>query len=186
MPRASANLAVTVLGVAATVLIVGILWFGTGSDPAPTPTTPGTTAPPTAVADTVTVHVSGAVVDAGLVELSGASRVADAVRAAGGVTSAADLSAINLAAPVRDGDQIVVPRVGEVRPGSSAPGGGVDLNRATASELEALPGVGPVLAGRIVTFRDEHGPFGTIEDLLDVPGIGEAKLEQMRSAITAP
>jgi competence protein ComEA len=103
---------------------------------------------------------------------------------AGGVTSDADLTAFNLAASVRDGDHVVVPRLGETSPSPS--GGGIDLNRASASELESLPGVGPVLAGRIVTFRDEHGRFSEVEDLLDVPGIGEAKLDQMRGAIAAP
>lgn len=92
---------------------------------------------------------------------------------------------MNLAAPLRDGDHIVVPAIGEVVAGT-APTGGVDINSASATELEALSGVGPVLAERIVAFREEHGRFASPEDLLDVPGIGEAKLSQLREGITSP
>lgn len=185
MPRASGNLAVTVLGVAVAIVVAGVAWFGTGSDPVPTAMSADTTASSNSDRETMTVHVSGAVVEPGLVALSVSARVADAVQAAGGVASDADLSAINLAAPISDGDLIVVPRVGESMGQAGSPRG-VDLNRATATELEALPGVGPVLAERIVSFRDQNGPFATVEDLLGVPGIGEAKLRQMRSAIARP
>ena len=181
--HASPNLAVTVLGVAVVAVIVGIAWFGVGTGSSPEPPT---VAPTSAASDAsvVVVHVSGAVADPGVVPVSTDARVADVVRLAGGVTSDADLTALNLAASVRDGDHVVVPRLGETSP--SPAGGGIDLNRASASELESLPGVGPVLAGRIVAFRDEHGRFSEVEDLLDVPGIGEAKLDQMRGAIAAP
>ncbi len=99
----------------------------------------------------------------------------------------ADLTAINLASVVRGGERIVVP---DNNPSAfnAAPvmDAGVDLNLAGVSDLESLPGVGPVLANRIVDFREEHGPFSTVEDLLDVPGIGEAKLALMRDAISRP
>jgi competence protein ComEA len=99
---------------------------------------------------------------------------------------------VNLAAPLRDGEQVVIPGLVSGQP---APGGGssatdadgrVRINLATAVELETLPGVGPVLAGRIIEFREEHGPFGTVEDLLDVPGIGEAKLASLRDHMIVP
>lgn len=180
------NLAVTVLGAAIVAVVAGVVWFGLG-DTSPAPAEPvessGTDAL-TAVSE-VTVHVSGAVVAPGLVRVPADARVAGAIRAAGGVRVDARLSELNLAAPVRDGDHIVVPRAGEGTGASEEPSG-IDLNRSTALQLEALPGVGPVLAERIVAHREEYGPFGEIEDLLDVPGIGEAKLAQMRPAIDRP
>ena len=104
--------------------------------------------------------------------------------AAGGALPDADLAAVNLAAPVADGDRIHVPARGEDEVVSEP--SGIDLNRADAAELEQLDGVGPVLARRIVEYRAAHGPFRTVEDLLDVPGIGEAKLAAIRSGIAAP
>jgi competence protein ComEA len=169
-----------VVGVGAVALAVaGGAFFGRGPAPAP-PATPTTAAAP---ARTVVAHISGAVRNPGLVLLGDPARVADAVGAAGGATIAADLGAINLAAPVRDGDHIVVPAIGE---SVDAGDGLVDLNRATAQDLAKLHGIGPVLAERIVAYRDEHGEFGTIEDLLDVPGIGEAKLALLRPGVSAP
>ena len=99
----------------------------------------------------------------------------------------ADLSALNLAATVDDGDQVVVPLKGDRTSGRSVTtddnDGLVDLNYAAAIDLEKLPGVGPVLAQRIYEYREENGPFETVEDLLDVPGIGEAKLAALREAL---
>ncbi len=181
--HASTNLAVTVIGLAAAAVVAGIVWFGTGTDPAP----PGVGESPSrapAHPSAISVHVSGAVSRPGVVTTDVDARVADVVRLAGGVTSDADLSSVNLAALVRDGDQVVVPVLGQPDGGSGATG--IDLNRASAAELESLPGVGPVLAERIVAYRTDRGPFTEVEDLLDVPGIGEAKLDQMRPAIVAP
>lgn len=180
--RASTNLAVTVIGLALLVVVGGVAWFGLGSDAAPA-ADPGTVVSMEEPA-VIAVHVSGAVRMAGLVRLPAGSRVADAVAAAGGALPDADLQSTNLAATVRDGDHLVVAAFGDEVPESVATG--IDLNRSTASDLEALPGVGPVLAGRIVAHRESNGPFRTVEDLLDVPGIGEAKLAQMRDAIAAP
>jgi competence protein ComEA len=141
---------------------------------------------------TITVHVAGFVLSPGLVELAQDARVADAVAAAGGLRPGADTSAVNLAAPLRDGEQIVIPgssdQGGLPGPGASATDrdGRVRINQANVAELETLPGVGPVLAQRILEFRDEHGPFQTIEDLLDVPGIGEAKLASLREHLIVP
>lgn len=137
----------------------------------------------------ITVHVSGAVASPGLVQLVPGARVADAVAAAGGALPAADLGRVNLAEDVGDGEQIEIPANGAEIAGSGTGGAsdtGVDLNRASAEELQQLPGVGPVLAGRIVDHRNEYGAFESVEDLLDVAGIGEAKLESMREGITRP
>jgi competence protein ComEA len=137
----------------------------------------------------IVVHVAGAVVRPGLVRVPVESRVADAVAAAGGATPEAALSAINLAAPLSDGTQVVVPVVtspGEAQAPAVIDDGRVRVNQADAAELDALPGVGPVLAERIVAHRDDNGPFGSVEDLLDVPGIGESKLEAMRESIVVP
>jgi competence protein ComEA len=180
--RASTNLAVTVIGLALLVVVGGVAWFGLGSDAAPT-VDPGslvTTDEPAVMA----VHVSGAVRMPGLVRLPSGSRVADAVAAAGGALPDADLQSTNLAATLSDADHIVVRSVGDGVAASTSTG--IDLNQSAASDLETLPGVGPVLAGRIVAYRESNGPYRSVEDLLDVPGIGEAKLAQMRDAIAAP
>jgi len=133
---------------------------------------------------TIVVHVAGEVAHPGLVRVPAGGRVADAIQAAGGVTAAAVLDAVNLAAPVADGAQVVVPdrETPPVATGGSG-GGVVSLNQATAAEFETLPGVGPVLAERIVAHRDENGPFESVDDLLDVPGIGEAKLASIRDRV---
>ncbi|MFQ5523872.1 MAG: helix-hairpin-helix domain-containing protein [Acidimicrobiia bacterium] len=132
----------------------------------------------------VRVHVAGWVLSPGVVEVLEGSIVADVVEAAGGLRPGAVVEGINLAAPVRPGDQIVVPGPSD----ASVEGGEgrISLNRATAEELEALPGVGPVLAERIVAYRDQNGPFNEIEDLLDVPGIGEAILASLRDLVGLP
>jgi competence protein ComEA len=131
----------------------------------------------------LTVHVSGAVGSPGLIEVPAGSRVADAVAAAGGAVPSADLRGLNLAAPVIDGQQLVVPEAGHADVGGR---GRVRINVATVDQMQSLPGVGPVLAERIVAHREEHGPFTTVEDLLDVPGIGEGKLAALRESVLAP
>ncbi|MBC7291047.1 MAG: ComEA family DNA-binding protein [Actinotalea sp.] len=142
----------------------------------------------------VLVHVVGRVHQPGVVELPAGSRVVDAVTAAGGATTEADLSGLNLARPVVDGEQVVVPRPGEdvppvdvagpAPPGAPGPASGVtDLNRASVAELEALPGIGPVLASRIVAHRDQHGPFASVDDLQAVRGIGPALLADLRPLV---
>jgi competence protein ComEA len=120
--------------------------------------------------------------------LPAGSRVLAAVAHAGGLTPHADLAAVNLAAPLVDGEQVVVPRRG---PGGSAavtaaPGAGakVSLGSATVDQLDELPGVGPVTAQKIVDWRATHGPFRSVDDLDDVPGIGPARIEQLRDLVT--
>ena len=134
----------------------------------------------------VVVHVSGAVAAPGLVSLPEGSRAADAVAAAGGARPGGRLDGINLAAPVTDGMHLAVPwadgggAVPAAPPGSGNRGFPIDVNRAGVDELTGLPGVGEVLAVRIAAHREMRGPFRTLEDLLDVPGIGEAKLAGLR------
>jgi competence protein ComEA len=137
------------------------------------------------------VHVVGAVRRPGLYRLKHGARIADAVRRAGGATRRADLSLVNLAAQISDGTQVVVPRrvVAEAAP-PEGPGeapapttGPVRLNTATLEQLDALPGVGPVTAQKILDYRQEHGAFSSIEDLDAIPGIGSARLEQLRDLV---
>ena len=126
----------------------------------------------------VMVHVAGAVKEPGLYELPAGSRVADAVEAAGGVTKKSAADTVNLARELVDGEQITVGTTEQ----SSA--GGISINNATAAELDALPGIGPVLAERIVTYRATNGPFRSIDQLSDVSGIGDSVMEQIRSQVT--
>ena len=134
------------------------------------------------------VHVVGAVHHAGLFRLRDGSRVADALERAGGPTRHADLSAVNLAAPLVDGQQVVVPRRGSPgavgATGAPASGSRVSLASATVEQLDELPGIGPVTAQQIVDWRTTHGPFRSVDELDDVPGIGPAKIEQLRDVVT--
>jgi competence protein ComEA len=137
------------------------------------------------------VHVVGAVRRPGLYRLPDRSRIADAVTRAGGAKRGADLSAVNLAAPVADGVQVVVPtrappaKGGGGEPSSSEPQGPVHLNTATLEELDALPGVGPVTAQKILDYREQHGAFASVDELDAIAGIGPARLEQLRE-VAAP
>lgn len=126
----------------------------------------------------VVVHVTGAVRKPGLVHLAAGSRVADAVQAAGGVTTAKAEGSVNLARVLVDGEQIQVVASG-AQTGSAATGK-VSLNSASVQQLEELPGVGPVLAQRILDYRTEHGSFRSLDDLNEVSGIGEALLGKLR------
>lgn len=148
--------------------------------------------PTTTALSAVLVHVAGAVIEPGVYELRPGARIRDAIVAAGGPTESADWNAVNLAAVVADATRIYVPEVGEEVPAdvmvgsgpAPAPAGPVDVNRATADELEELPGVGPATAAAIVTERERNGPFADIDDLDRVPGIGPAKLAALRDLVT--
>ncbi len=143
----------------------------------------------------VVVHVTGAVMRPGVYRLAPGSRAIDAVEAAGGVIGDAAPQLINMARILLDGEQIVIPTREEVeREGAQTgplsggapepgPGGLVNLNRATAAELEALPGVGPATAAKIVTDRESNGPFAAPEDLMRVPGIGPKKFEALKDLV---
>ncbi|MEO6318773.1 MAG: ComEA family DNA-binding protein [Acidimicrobiales bacterium] len=159
----------------------------------PAPVAPTTMAMP----ETLVVHVAGAVAVPGIHELPTGARVADAIAVAGGLALSADESRINLAAPVTDGQRVYVLAAGEASPppvagGGSAAGasgdpegvGPVDLNSADAAALDELPGVGPATATAILEHRAKVGAFSSVDQLLDVPGIGEAKLEALRDLVT--
>jgi len=162
-------------------------------EPVPLVLTPSGTAAPTRAEPTpppgpLRVYVSGAVRNPDVYLLPPGSIVKDAVVAAGGAITEADLANINLAHPVADGEQVHVPRVGEQNPVRSPsvepPSPKVNVNTADLAALEALPGIGPELAQRIIDYREAHGPFSQVDDLLDVPGIGPAILEKIREEIT--
>lgn len=182
--------------------------------PTPATTAPTTTAPTSTVPEApseVVVHTAGAVVRPGVHRLAAGARVSDALVAAGGPTAEAEVDRLNLAAKVGDGERVYVVRRGEEPPpevaggtgtagagasagrkgqgdpGGTGPGAGpgtVDLNRASPEELEQLPGIGPATASAIVDHRTNQGPFRTVEDLLEVRGIGDAKLAALRSQVT--
>ncbi len=146
------------------------------------------TLPTTAVAETtsIDVHVAGWVNNPGVVTVDEGSIAADAIAAAGGLRPGAAADAVNLAATLTSGQQIVVPGPHESGTGGVASpnaSGLISLNHASATDLEALPGVGPVLAERIVAYRESKGPFQEVEDLLQVSGIGEAKLASLRDLV---
>ncbi len=136
------------------------------------------------------VYVSGAVHQPEVYALSPGSIVKDAILAAGGAANDADLDRINLALPVADGQHVYVPHLGEENPpvpsraGSPLSGGTVNINTADAAALESLPGIGPALASRILDYREAHGPFAQIEEIMDVAGIGPATFEGIRELIT--
>jgi competence protein ComEA len=171
-----------VLAAAALVLLVvaGRTLAGAGtatSQPAPL------VAERAAAAPKLVVHVAGAVRQPGLYRLAEGKRVADAVARAGGATAPADTAAINLAAPLADGMQVVVPSrvAGAAGPAAA---GRVSLNSASAADLDALPGIGPVTAQKIVDHRLAHGGFRSVDDLDAIPGIGPARIEQLRELVS--
>src|SRR5204863_9498145 len=131
------------------------------------------------------IDVVGAVRRPGLYRLPPGMRVADAVQRAGGATSHANLELLNLAAPLADGEQVVVPRAGAAAAAGGAPTATapLQLSVATAEQLDALPGIGPATAAKIVAYRQEHGAFHAVEDLVGVPGIGPAKLAALKGLV---
>lgn len=162
---------------------------------------PAAAAQSAAPAPDLTVYVCGAVRAPGVVRLPAGARVTDALELAGGPTAKAELAAVNLAAPLADGQQIVVPERGQAAAlaaaGPAAPGvpgaqsagqagagGLVNINTATLEELDTLDGVGPATAQKIIDYRTAHGGFKTIEEIKEVPGIGDAKFAAMQDSIT--
>jgi len=166
--------------------------------PRPASTAPASTALSVSPV-TVTVHVAGQVTGPGVYVVPAGARAADAIVAAGGTTAEADVEALNLAARVADGERVYVPRRGEIPPpvasrpatlsgpGGSLPAGAsgapIDLNAATAEQLDSLPGVGPATSAAILAYRSSHGRFRSVTELLEVPGIGPAKLEALRPRV---
>lgn len=199
MPTARARLrlsvgAVVVLGLTVLSVAVGLGIVRGQAEPVTVPVADAASGQPSEGSDTVTdaahlyVHVLGRVEHPGLYVLDPDARVVDALSAAGGTLDDADLHAVNLARALTDGEQIVVPAIGEspvtgpgptpVPPESAT----IDLNSADQAALETLPGIGPALAGRIIQWREENGPFRSVDDLLAVPGIGEKLLEGLRGS----
>lgn len=175
---------------------------------APASAAPGASASAASSDGAVAVYVLGAVAHAGVVEVPAGTRVEVVLERVGGAAADADLARLNLARPVVDGERLYVPRVGETEvpealgpdvavggsggAGGSAPGGTsgpagvdavVDLNTADQTTLETLPGIGPALAGRILSWREEHGGFTSVDDLLEVSGIGEARMAELRDRV---
>ena len=197
LPRADASVSPAAAGAGATPAASGSTVVPQSGGSAPG-------APGAAGAGLVTIHAAGQVSAPGVYSVPAGARVADVITAAGGLAPEADVDTLNLAAKVADGSRIYVPREGEqVGPAggtsvgaggdgagaasgaSSGVGGGpVDLNSATAEQLDTLPGVGPATAAAILTYRTRHGRFKTVAELLEVPGIGPSKLEALRPLVT--
>jgi competence protein ComEA len=183
--RARALAYVAVLLVA--LLLVGRLAFRK-EHPAPAQVAPAALRAEPAPVRRLLVHVVGAVRTPGLYRLDDGSRVDDAIGAAGGPRPKADLDAINLAAPVADGQQVIVPVRGS---GTAAAGAGssgtaagrVHLNTASLEQLDTLPGVGPVTAQKILDYRDQHGAFSSVDELDAVPGIGPTRLAELKELV---
>jgi len=194
------SLSRTRLLAAAVCAVAGVLALGrlVRSPGAPPPAAPpivstpaaGAGAPPSPAV--LVVDVAGAVRRPGLYRLRAGARIADALARAGGATARADTALVNLAAPLADGEQVLVPaRVpgaggATAGGGPAAPGGPLDLNAATAAQLDALPGIGPVTAQKIVDYRQAHGPFRSVDDLAAIPGIGPAKIDDLRGLVIPP
>ena len=183
----------------ATVAVVGLLTLrgGGGRPPeldlprAGSPAEPHSSTPASTTAETAYAHAAGAVTRPGLYRVPPGARVSDLLDAAGGPGVDADVDQLNLAAPVADGERVYVPKKGEAPPvapatatgAASAPTGPINLNTATLEQLDALPGVGPATAQAILDYRSQHGRFRSVEELLEVRGIGEAKLADLRPKV---
>ena len=175
---------------AAVLLLLLIRHLGGGGSAAPAVTPVRPVAHPRSTASKLlVVDVAGAVRRPGLYRLRAGSRVDDAIASAGGATAKAQLGAVNLAAPIADGEQIVVPgrgvaaaAVGSPDAGSS-PSAPLDLNSATLEQLENLPGIGPVTAQKILDYRQQHGAFHSVAELQGVPGIGPAHMAQLKGLV---
>jgi competence protein ComEA len=202
-----AAIVLVLIAIASAVLVAIVAPRGETAIVAPSSTAEFATAPPTEAASSVFVHVLGAVGHPGLYELSDGDRAVDAVAAAGGFAEDADEAFVNLARIVTDGEQLYIPKKGEARvvggegqgapaaggssgggPGGSSvggtAGGAVNINTADATQLETLPGIGPAMAERIISWREDNGAFTSVDDLLSVAGIGQKTLESLRDLVT--
>ena len=198
MPTIPRGRALAYLALVAGLLALGgRLFLGGGNaalEAAPVATRAGaaaaSNAAETAEPEGVVGRVAGAVRRPGLYRLPEGSRVADAVREAGGASRRAAIGLVNLAAPLVDGQQVLVPArggsgasAGGVAGAPGGPSGPLSLSTATLEQLDTLPGVGPVTSQRILDYRERHGPFASVDELDAVPGIGPARLEQLRELV---
>jgi competence protein ComEA len=175
----------------AVLLVLLVRHLGGGSGAAASTTfAPVRAARPAAAAKAMVVDVAGAVRRPGLYKLPSGSRIDDAIVAAGGATGKAQLDAVNLAAPVADGEQVVVPGSGaggaaaaSSPAAGSSPSAPLDLNTATLEQLEALPGIGPVTAQKILDYRTQHGAFHSVDELQGVSGIGPSHMAQLKGLV---
>ena len=187
-------------GLAAILLLAAAVTFirgrgGETSPPAPIVTSSAVTDGVGGVApaqdEPLVVYVTGAVKRPGVYQLAQGKRIVDAIQKAGGVTAKADAITVNLAALLIDGEQVIVPEAFTPGAGAAPTGAGpatatsgvVHLNSANVTALDALPGVGPATAQRILDWRDAHGGFKTVDDLMEVPGIGPSKFEALRDFV---
>lgn len=178
-----AALVLVLLGVGAAVLVTALTPHGSSAVLAPSETP--SAGPDAAQGAVIYVHILGEVARPGLYALHDGDRGVDIVAAAGGFTPEADPAALNLARFLSDGEQIIVPAVGD---GPPAPGhaadGKVNLNTADAAALQTLPRIGPAMAQRIIDWREQNGRFAAVEDLLDVTGIGDATFAGLKDLVT--
>ena len=181
--------AITVVLGLAVVLLLGARWLDRSAETSAPAAAPVRVRAGPAVRPKLVVDVAGAVRRPGLYRFADGSRVADAIERAGGATPKAFLEALNLAAPLADGQQVLVPRKvagGVPTTGTAAAGaaaGPVSLSAATLDQLDTLPGVGPVTAQKILDYRTAHGAFRSVEELDAVPGIGPATIEELRELV---
>lgn len=188
LPSLSVRRLVAVAIAIAVALVLALRHLG-GGGPAVPAVAPVRVAKSPVAAAVLVVDVAGAVRRPGLYRLHEGERIADAIAAAGGATAKAVVDLVNLAAPLADGEQVVVPRGAGGATAASPPAAGgspaspLDLNTATVEQLDALPGVGPSTAQKIVDYRQAHGPFRSVDELDGVSGIGPAKLAELKGLV---
>ncbi|HET8585008.1 MAG TPA: ComEA family DNA-binding protein [Casimicrobiaceae bacterium] len=180
--------AIALVVLVAIVLVAKHVGHGGASPPLAVAPLSGTTAadpsPARARSPGLVVDVAGAVRRPGVYTVPSGDRVVDAIARAGGFTAHADRTAVNLAAPLVDGEQVVVAGAKAAgAAGSSAAGAPVSLNSATAEQLDALPGIGPVTAQKIIDYRTQHGPFTSVDGLDAIPGIGAARIGELQGLV---
>jgi len=198
---------VGLLAIGAAVVAVAVVWLvrsmpspvtiDAATAPARVAISPAAAPSPATPSGPIVVDVAGRVRHPGVYTFQQGDRVVDAIRRAGGALSGSDLTSLNLAALLTDAEQVVVGKAGGLgttsgtstgsSSGATGTGGTaakVNVNTATLDQLEALPGIGPVLAQRIIDYREQHGPFGSVQDLLNVSGIGDAHLADLEPLVT--